>query len=305
MAVITMRFRYALLILLALTVTAEAQQPRVSPAADIYGFAETYPFVGVKDTNPLTLRTSNFNAGNRNLALIVAGQSNCANVNPSLFTPGSSSVIDHMNVYDGASYSIAGKMVGSGDSSANPGGGPGNVSARLAQQFITNNIFDHVVVGNVCIGSTLAADWATGNVSTRLAAIFRRFASRGITPTTTSWSFAISWWQGESDKAAGTTALSYTNSMTTILASAVAAGFSCGNCRFFVNEQTWDSGAAGATIQGAQTSLWGTSQFFAGGNVDTLNASNRIADNTHFNDTGAAAAAVLVYNAMHASGAPF
>jgi hypothetical protein len=41
------------------------------------------------------------------------------------------------------------------------------------------------------------------------------------------------------------------------------------------------------------------------GNIDSLNATNRIADNTHLNDTGAAAAATLVYNAMHASGAPF
>jgi hypothetical protein len=38
--------------------------------------------------------------------------------------------------------------------------------------------------------------------------------------------------------------------------------------------------------------------------TDTLNATNRLADNTHLNDTGAAAAALLVYNAMHASGAP-
>jgi hypothetical protein len=36
---------------------------------------------------------------------------------------------------------------------------------------------------------------------------------------------------------------------------------------------------------------------FVGGNIDSLNASNRIADNTHLNDTGAAAAATLVYNA--------
>jgi hypothetical protein len=36
-----------------------------------------------------------------------------------------------------------------------------------------------------------------------------------------------------------------------------------------------------------------------------LQGNNRNSDNTHLNDTGAAAAALLVYNAMHGSGAPF
>lgn len=239
----------------------------------------------------------------------MAGQSNCTNVNPTVFVPGSAA-IDQLNVYDGGSYNFAGPMVGTGNDGIALGGGAGNgnVSARLAQLFITNNIFDHVVVASVCIGSTVAADWAPGGkVSLRLPAVIKRFISRGITPTTTSWTFAISWWQGETDAVNGTSAASYESSMASIMTAAQNAGFLCTNCRFFVNEQTWAAGATSATIQGAQATVVTNdpTHFFVGGNIDSLNASNRIADNTHLNDTGAAAAATLVYNAMHASGAPF
>lgn len=44
---------------------------------------------------------------------------------------------------------------------------------------------------------------------------------------------------------------------------------------------------------------------WAGANADSLNATNRQTDNTHFNDTGMASLATLIYNAMHASGAPY
>jgi hypothetical protein len=42
----------------------------------------------------------------------------------------------------------------------------------------------------------------------------------------------------------------------------------------------------------------------AGGNLDTIAASGRLSDNTHLNDAGMASAATLIFNAMHARGAP-
>jgi hypothetical protein len=294
--------KYAIaLFLTMLALPALAQRGGVS-APDPFIIGEVFPFVGVRDTNCCVARGDTFNSGQKNLALIVAGQSNCGNVNPTLFIPGSTSVIDEKNVYDGGSYNINGMMLGSANGGANPGAGPGNVSARLAQLFITNANFDHIVIGNVCIGSTVAADWATGSTSNRIAVMLKRFASRGITPATTSWTFAITWWQGESDNFNGTTSVSYQASMNTILTNAKNAGFTG---RFFINEQTWNAGVTSATIQGAQTGLVDSVNFWLGGNIDTLNATNRNSDNTHLNDTGAAAAALLVYNAMHASGAPF
>ncbi|SDK12360.1 hypothetical protein [Bradyrhizobium sp. Rc2d] len=44
---------------------------------------------------------------------------------------------------------------------------------------------------------------------------------------------------------------------------------------------------------------------FAGVNADSIGATGRLVENTHFSDTGQATLATLVYNAMHASGSPF
>lgn len=282
---------------------ALAQQAGIG-APDPFVLNEGPSLPGNTNTNGLSSRTQTFNPANRNLALIVAGQSLCTNISPTTFVPGSAAV-DQLNIYDGGSYNFAGGMLGASND-APSGGGFGNVSARLAQLFITNNIFDHVVVASICIGATLASDWSTGSDALRIPVILKRFASRGITPTTTGWTFAISWWQGEADGSAGTTSAAYQASMATILSNAQSAGLSCANCRFFVNIETWLTGVTSATIQGAQAAVVtnNPTHFFTGGNTDTLNSSNRV-DNTHWNDTGAAAATLLVYNAMHASGAPF
>lgn len=262
---------------------------------------------GYGDTSAVTPRPQIINPALRNGIIILAGQSQCTSITPTPYTPTSSTVVDNLSIIDGGSYSINGPLLGAQSAPLTGGiGGPGNVGARLAQPFITNNIVDHVIVVSTCIGSTLAADWATGSERDRIVVALRRLASRGITPTTPGVTFvAISWWQGEQDAVAGTSAASYQASIATILANAQAAGFSCATCRFFVNVETWDVGAVSATIQGAQAAVVNNTTIFAGGKLDTLNASNRQGDNIHFNDTGAAAAASLVYNAMHASGAPF
>jgi hypothetical protein len=44
---------------------------------------------------------------------------------------------------------------------------------------------------------------------------------------------------------------------------------------------------------------------FQSGDIDTLTAASRQGDNVHLNDAGAASAATLIYNAMHASGGVF
>lgn len=283
-------------------------QPAAVSAPDPFVFVERFDYGGNRATTGLTARTQAYNPAQRNLALIMAGQSNCENVNPTLFIPGSSSAIDQFSIYDGGSYNIAGPLVGSTIGyPGNAGAGPGNVGARLAQIFITNGIFDRVVVASICIGSTLAVDWATGVESARIPIVLKRMIQRGISPTATGWTFAISWWHGESDGAAGTSQASYVASMNTILATAQAAGFNCATCRFFVNIQTRGQGINRPTIQAAQiaTVNGNPTKFFLGGNIDTLGDSYRLADKTHLNDTGAPAAAQLVYDAMHASGAPF
>ncbi len=75
--------------------------------------------------------------------------------------------------------------------------------------------------------------------------------------------------------------------------------------RWFPAKETWLAGSVSAAIQNAQVSLVDGLTVFAGPDMDSMNATFRVADNTHLNDAGAAQAALLSYNAMHASGAPF
>jgi hypothetical protein len=62
-----------------------------------------------------------------------------------------------------------------------------------------------------------------------------------------------------------------------------------------------------SNITGAQAAVVDNVTVFASGNIDSLTgtAVNRQADDLHLSDAGAAAAATLIFNAMHASGAPY
>lgn len=289
----------SLLFLLSVIGSAAAQRGGVS-SPDPFIINDAIPIaqnvLPYRQTAGLTMRAPSIVSST--LALIVAGQSNCTSITPTLYTPSSSSVIDQMNVYDGGSYEISGPILGTQLTA----GQPGNVGARIAQNAITGG-FAKVVVQNVCLGGALAADFATGSLKERIPVAVKRFISRGYVPGTAGLVMAISWQQGETDTVV--TSGAYQTSMATILANAQAAGFNCTDCWIFVNKQTWLAGSVNATIQGAQTGLWGTSKFKAGADADTLNATRRQADNTHWNDTGAADVATLIWAAMHAAGAPF
>lgn len=254
-----------------------------------------------QQTSGLTRRDQSFNPAQKTLVLIGAGQSNYVSLNPSLYTPTSSSVIDNFNIYDGGSYSIGGPLLGT---QYNATMGPGNILARIAQNAVTGG-FDRVVVVPIAIGGSTAAEWANGSMADRIGVAMRRLASRGYVPGATGLTFALSWGQGETDNTDGTSQASYAASMATVIANAQAAGFTGSSCRIFINKQTWISGTVSAAVQAAQDALPNGTTIFAGGNLDTLDATNRQIDNTHLNDTGAAAAATLVWNAMHASGAPY
>lgn len=260
---------------------------------------------GYQATGGKTARSVEINTGIKNLVLIVAGQSNYQNVAPSAYTPTNASAIDNFNVYDGGMYAAADPLLGAswmgttlGGVGSNPS--PGNIGTRVADLLITNGKFDRVILVPVAVGGTSVDMWATGIVSNRITTAMARLESRGITPGMTNVTFAVIWGQGESDS--GTSQADYTSRLNTVISNAAAAGFSG---RWFINKQTWLAGSTNATVQAAQDAIPNGSTIFAGANADSLNAMNRYADNTHFNDTGMAALATLVYNAMHASGAPY
>lgn len=255
------------------------------------------------DVNGLTVRSAVINGSLKTLVLLALGQSQLGNVMPTAYVPTNSGVVDNLNPFDGALYSITGRLVGCTNSVPPTGGGFGNIATKVADLMVTNGKFDRVIIANVAIGGTFAAQWGTGNLSDRTAVAMRRLAARGITPSTTGVTFAALIGVGESDGAAGTSAASYSASINSIISATNAAGFSG---RYFLTRETWLSGVTYSTIQNAQSALWNGTTIFSGGNWDSLDATNRQAgDNTHFTDTGGAAAALLTYNAMHASGAPF
>lgn len=263
---------------------------------------------GYTDTNAKTYRFNALNTGVKNLVLIVAGQSNVAAEAPTAYTVTNSTAVDNFNIYDGGMYAYTDPPLGStwaylafsgSGSTCATLASCGSVGGRVADIFINNAIFSRVIVVPVAVGGSNIAQWDTnGPLFNRICVAMLRLASRGITPQT-NVTFAILWGQGESDH--GTSSAAYQAALNRIQAQAVACGFSG---RFFVNIQTWASGTVDATVQGAQSGIVDNLKFWAGANADSLNATNRQADNIHFNDTGVSSLATLTYNAMHASGPP-
>jgi hypothetical protein len=258
---------------------------------------------GYKNTNGLTPRQVTINPAQQTLVLLVAGQSQWTSVNPTLYVPSNTAVIHNLNPYDGAFYPITGKLLGSSDTSGIANAGPGHPAARLADKLIARG-WNQVIIEPIAIGGTTVAQWNDPNtiLSDRFGVAMRRLAAKGITPATTGVTFAVLWGQGEADTLVSTPQASYTASYNGVLATISSV---CSTCRVFTLQESWISGSTSAAVRAAQAASWNGTTNFNGGDMDSLNATNRIADNTHLNDTGAAAIATIVDTAMHASGAPF
>lgn len=249
-----------------------------------------------------TVRSITINPAKKTLILISAGQSLAANTGTGSYSPSNGSVLDNFNPVTGELYAAANPLLGTT-------GSQNNFVTQLGDTFITNGIFDRVIIVPCALSGTSISQWV-GPVSSPEPGFFQRtilsainkLKARGITPSTTGTTWAVLWNQGESDNQIGTSQASYVagfNSMFGVVNAAIP------NVRWFVAKETWINGTVSATIQAAQLSLINNIQIFSAGNMDALDATNRQGDNTHLNATGQANAAALVYNAMHASGAPF
>jgi hypothetical protein len=249
------------------------------------------------------VRTRTINTAIKNLVLIVAGQSNCENVAPTAYTPTNGTVIDNFNVLNGQMYAGADPQLGCTNAPSGSTFGAGNIAMRVADQLITNGKFDRVILVPLCSGGSSITFWdpsVSGTLSPNPVAAMARLAQAGYIPGGTGLTFGFLWMQGESD--AGTSSAAYQASYNAMSAALIASGF---NGRQFINKETWLSGVVNATTQAAQAALVNGTTKFTGADADSLNAANRQADNTHFNDAGMAALATLTYNAMHATGAPY
>jgi hypothetical protein len=168
--------------------------------------------------------------------------------------------------------------------------------------LINDRIFDRVIVVPIAVGSTTVADWATGDYAGRFSVAMKRLSARGITPATTGVTFAAVWGQGESDTNVKTSQAAYAEKLNTVIRKIFVSGFSG---RLFVNIETYYIGRVSPEIQAAQASVANGTTVFQGANWDTLGSNYRVADNIHPNDAGAPVFASALYEAMHASGAPF
>lgn len=282
---------------------ASAQAPAGdAPVTDPFYLAPVPAAIGSVNTNTkgLSQRSLAIDPAIRTLVLITMGQSLMANANANtptaVYVPAHASAVDNFNIYDGAAYPFSNRpaLGCNGDNS--------NVAPRIADLLIENAKFDRVIVVPIALGSTTVADWATGNYAGRFPVTMRRLAARGITPATPRVTFAAVWGQGELDTGMGTTEAAYQAGLDTVIRMIFASGFSG---RLFVNIETYNAGTVSPEIQAAQRSAVNGNTVFQGANWDALGSGDRIADNTHPNDIGAPRFAAALYEAMHASGAPF
>lgn len=236
----------------------------------------------------------------KTLVLITAGASNGASVGPSAFVPTNLAAIDNFNIYDGGLYAnldpLLGQTVGRSL--------PGSIGPRLADIFVTNAIFDRVILVPVSVGSAQIEMYGNGGLLfDRGCVALRRLAVRGITASTPGVTEAMIWRVGENDFT--TTQANWQALMVQQTAHLQACGFSG---RIFINSaETRTIAGVNAVVAAAQAALVSSgAPYFAGANMDSLTgATNRQADGVHLTTVGQASEAVLEYNAMHASGAPF
>lgn len=253
---------------------------------------------GHRQTAGLTVRSATINSGLKNLVLLVCGQSLLCSCNPTLYTPSNSTKVDQLNVYDGQLYSIGGPVLGCTYSPVPAN--PGNASVRVADNLVTNNKFDRVILANVTIGGTFASQWEPSGIhGNRANVAMRRLASLGITPGMTGVTFAAIYSIGESDFSFGTAQNAFAASAGNFITNLRGTGF---NGRIFVTTES-GAGQTSNVIRTAQASLLNGTTIFSAGDLD----SNSIArvDGVHFSDAGAATAASLIVTAMANSGAPF
>ncbi len=123
-----------------------------------------------------------------------------------------------------------------------------------------------------------------------IAAAILKLNAQNINMNTAGVKWLVKWNQGESDTQLSTTQASYAASMNKMIAriDALAPGI-----KWMIAKETWYIGAVSAAVQAAQLALVNGTTVFAGENMDSINATGRVGDNTHLNATGGNSAATM------------
>jgi hypothetical protein len=243
-----------------------------------------------------TQRDGSLVASQKTLVLVIFGQSNTCNVNPSAYVASNASVIDNFNIYNGGTYAATTPLIGCSCSTL----GPGNPFLRLADKLITSGTFDRVILVPAGIGATTAAMWAADSYN-RIAVTGRRLAAARLLGSTAT--VAVAYQQGETD-AGATSQVAYTSSLNTFIT----------NVRLwhsgpiFIAQSSWNGTISDTNITNAQASVVTNTAngIWSLGNMDANTTTWRQgAGNTHLSDTGADAWATAMQTALHAYGSPF
>lgn len=241
----------------------------------------------LKSKTPVTLDNTQNNG-----VLVTFGDSLGVNVVTSAFTPVNANVLNFC-IQNGGTYSAVDPVLGC--SNANSPLGTGNMFTRLADSVQGTGKFTKTLLVPACVGASLISHWSVDQFL-RIKATFARLAAAGVTAK------AVLIQLGSNDTTNGTLQAAYTAAQTLMIAQIrlYYAG------PIFIATESWINGGVSAGIVAAQAAAVNHgSLIWAGANGDSLNATNRQADNTHWNDTGAAAMAALWLTALQAYGPPF
>lgn len=236
-----------------------------------------------------TPRALTINPVEKTLVLISAGQSLAANMITDTFTPTNGTKLDNFAWYDGRNWAAANPLIGTYSTSH-------NFNLKIADGIISNGKFNRVIIVPVAMAGTSINQWVTDYVAEptgyyrMIQAAAKKLAAQGVTPSTTGVKFLVKWNQGESDTRDGTTQVNYTADFNKLMS---LCATDLPGAKWMVAKESWYIGAISTAIQNAQTGLVNGTTIFAGENMDSLDATNRIGDNTHLNATGGNAAATM------------
>jgi hypothetical protein len=258
---------------------------------DVNNIAHTTTYV---DVSGKTARSTSINPAEKTLVLITAGQSLGTDNITDTFTPTNGSKLDNYLWVNGTIWAATTPLVGT--SWNGTVGTSVNFNHKVADGIISNGKFDRVIIVPTNMAGTTVSYWAaeatappSGFYRLILAAA-KKLAAQGITPATPGVKFLVKWNQGEADTLVSTSQASYTADFNKLMAL-------CANdlpgVKWMVAKESWYIGSVSTNVQNAQLALVDNVTVFAGENMDSLDATNRIGDNTHLNATGGNAAAAM------------
>ncbi len=220
--------------------------------------------------------------------ILTLGDSCISNVVNSIYTV-TQAKNQNFNVYNGGLYSSVEPLLGCQTNAANLASG--NFFSRVCDTLITNAVYARVIHAPIAVGGSLLFDYSTsGSVNGRIGAAYRRLVANGLPPT------AVYIMLGANDSA--TSQANATTYLGQIISTIRGLGFT-GN--IFVAKHTLFGLVVNANVQAAQAAVLDTpGKVFSGGDMDSLTAGGNYWDNTHYNSTGAAAAAALAVTAITA-----